>query len=295
MALLALGGPPPGPRHGAGGGVLSQRPFIYTRADEPHYGIWFETSPRHLAGRGDPRHITQALRAAGWSNHSDPDYPHVLLSSPDQRYALALEPENESYSKWWRISCTSDDENWYAQFGGNTPVEILAGFTDALLIPVPETAPDVWSILTAAGWTHVQDERGHELAEHPDGIMQLRRWNTPSNWNPGWTAAALLPDGLGGQESVWEAHLGNAQHLAAAFATALVDPRPVARAELDVPHSGLVTQKPGGRQADDLAKEHATRLARARTTAVHNRRTTLTTQPVTSPTPAAPVAAVHRR
>ncbi|MEU5148816.1 DUF317 domain-containing protein [Streptomyces yangpuensis] len=65
----------------------------------------------------------------------------MILASPDQRYTLALEPETESYSKWWRISCTSDDENWYAQFGGNTPVEILAGFTDALLSAPPETAP----------------------------------------------------------------------------------------------------------------------------------------------------------
>lgn len=134
----------------------------------------------------------------------------MILSSPDQRYALALEPEPESYSKWWRISCTSDDENWYAQFGGNTPVEILAGFTDALLSPAPETAPDVWPILTAAGWTHVQDERGHEVAEHPDGIMQLRRWNTASSWDRGWNATALLPDGLGRVETVWEAYLGNA-------------------------------------------------------------------------------------
>ncbi|MFF3088696.1 DUF317 domain-containing protein [Streptomyces nojiriensis] len=67
----------------------------------------------------------------------------MILASPDQRYALALEPENESYSKWWRISCAGDDENWYAQFGGNTPVEILAGFTDALLSPAPDTTPDV--------------------------------------------------------------------------------------------------------------------------------------------------------
>lgn len=278
-----------------GGGVLSQRPFISTRIDEPHSRIWFDTSPRHLAGRGDPRHITQALRAAGWSNHSDPDYPHVILSSPDQRYALALEPEPESYSKWWRISCTSDDENWYAQFGSSTPVEVLAGFTDALLSPAPESAPDVWPILTAAGWTHARDERGHEAAEHPDGIMQLRRWNTVSSWDRGWTAAALLPDGLGGVETVWEAYLGNTPHLVAAFATALVDPTPVPRAEFDVPHSSLVTQKQSGRQASELVEEHTARLARARATAVRGRRTALTTQPVISSTPTAPAAAGRHR
>ncbi|MFZ3470459.1 DUF317 domain-containing protein [Streptomyces sp. 4.24] len=219
----------------------------------------------------------------------------MILSSPDQRYALALEPENESYSKWWRISCTAEGENWYAQFGGNTPVEILAGLTDALLSPAPEAVPDLWPILTARGWTHVQDGRGNEVAEHPDGIMQLRRWNGAANREGIWTAVALLPNGLGGQETVWEAYLPNSPYLLAAFAAALVDPAPVARAEFDVPHSSLVTQKPGGRQAADLAEEHASRLARARASAVHNRRTALTTQPVTSSTPAAPVAAGRRR
>ncbi|MFF5491310.1 DUF317 domain-containing protein [Streptomyces virginiae] len=219
----------------------------------------------------------------------------MILASPDQRYALALEPENESYSKWWRISCTSDDENWYAQFGGNTPVEILAGFTDALLSPAPDTTPDVWPILTARGWTHVRDERGDEIAEHPDGIMHLCRRNPANGWSASWTASALLPTGLGGQETVWEAYLGNAPHLVAAFATALVDPAPVARAEFDVPHSSLVTQEPHGRQRDELAKEHAARLARARATAVRQRRSPLATQPVTSTTPAAPVAAGRRR
>lgn len=219
----------------------------------------------------------------------------MILASPNQRYALALEPENESYSRWWRISCTSDDENWYAQFGGNTPVEILAGFTDALLAPPPEITPDdVWSIVTAAGWTYVQDARGHEVAEHPDGIMQLRRWNTELSWSRGWNAAALLPNGLGGIDTVWEADLGTAAHLVAAFATALVDPAPVARPEFDVPHSSLVTQRPSGRQADALAKEHAARLTRARATAVR-RRTALTTQPAPRSTPAAQAAAGPRR
>ncbi|MFF3088697.1 hypothetical protein ACFVRB_27160 [Streptomyces nojiriensis] len=125
--------------------------------------------------------------------------------------------------------------------------------------------------------------------------MQLRQRNPANGWNASWTAAALLPTGLGGQETVWEAYLGNAPHLVAAFATALVDPAPVARAEFDVPHSSLVTQEAHGRQGDELAKEHAARLARARATAVRQRRTGLTAQPVTSTTPAASVAAGPRR
>lgn len=43
-----------------------------------------EITPRHLAGGGDPRHITEYLLATSWSNHSVPGYPQVLLESPDQ-------------------------------------------------------------------------------------------------------------------------------------------------------------------------------------------------------------------
>ncbi|MGI5457520.1 hypothetical protein ACQEWB_31010 [Streptomyces sp. CA-249302] len=51
-----------------------------------------EVTPRHLAGGGDPRHVTEYLLASGWSNHSVPGYPHVLLESPDRRLHLTLEP-----------------------------------------------------------------------------------------------------------------------------------------------------------------------------------------------------------
>ncbi|KPI25134.1 hypothetical protein OV320_8339 [Actinobacteria bacterium OV320] len=43
-----------------------------------------EITPRHLAGGGDPRQVTEYLLATSWSNHSVPGYPQVLLESPDQ-------------------------------------------------------------------------------------------------------------------------------------------------------------------------------------------------------------------
>ncbi|WP_342671170.1 hypothetical protein [Streptomyces chattanoogensis] len=43
------------------------RPYIPTRANEPHSTIRFETRPRHLAGPADARHVTHGLAAAGWS------------------------------------------------------------------------------------------------------------------------------------------------------------------------------------------------------------------------------------
>ncbi len=57
-------------------------------------------SPRHLAGGGDPAWITVALhRACGWSHGHDPLMPRVLLSSPDQKALLRLEPD--PVDQWW--------------------------------------------------------------------------------------------------------------------------------------------------------------------------------------------------
>ncbi|MCZ0974368.1 DUF317 domain-containing protein [Streptomyces albulus] len=116
-------------------------PYIATRADEPLNIIWHETHPRHLAGRGDPRRITQTLRAAGWKSHSAPDYPHVVLASPDLRHTVVLEPEAKPYQPWWRIRGDSQGHRWYTDFDAHTPVEILAGLTDALIAPEPTTTP----------------------------------------------------------------------------------------------------------------------------------------------------------
>ncbi|CAM5323736.1 hypothetical protein STENM36S_05492 [Streptomyces tendae] len=41
-------------------------------ADKQAGQIPFDTSPRHLAGPGDARHVTHGLAAAGWATVSDP-------------------------------------------------------------------------------------------------------------------------------------------------------------------------------------------------------------------------------
>ncbi|MEV8351884.1 DUF317 domain-containing protein [Streptomyces niveus] len=266
------------------------RPYISTRADGPEHTIWFETRPRHLAGGGDPRHITQALRAAGWKNHSDPDFPHVVLASPDLRHTLVMEPESSSYKPpWWRIRAYGDHEDWYTAFGGDTPVEILAGLTDALIGPVPETAPDIWAPLTAAGWTYERDEHGTESALHPDSILTFRR--EARRGDLFWKAEAALPTGGGGRETIWGAYFNGRvpPHLIAAFTQALARDEPVQRRHWDVPHSHLVTQERGPR-GEQLIQAHEVRMEAARTTARKTRRTALSAQkpPAASTTPAVP-------
>ncbi|MFI1185791.1 hypothetical protein [Streptomyces californicus] len=41
-------------------------------ADKHAWKIPFDTSPRHLAGPGDARHVTHGLAAVGWNTVSDP-------------------------------------------------------------------------------------------------------------------------------------------------------------------------------------------------------------------------------
>lgn len=268
------------------------RPYIVSKADDPWSRIWFDTSPRHLAGPGDPRHVTQALRAGGWKNYADPDYPHVVLASPDFRHTLVLEPAADTYSAWWRIS----SQRWHASFGGNTPAEIIAGFTDALLHPAPAAEPDVWATLQAADWTYERDERGNESARHPDGITTMERRATLTSDYFSWSADVALPTGLGGHQRLWHAYFDDRtpRHLLAAFATALTDPAPVPRGHYDVPHSHLVTQVERGAQGEQLAAAHEARLKAIRAAARKARRSGApTTHPV--PAPAAELAAAAAR
>ncbi|MFD7017490.1 DUF317 domain-containing protein [Streptomyces sp. NPDC059928] len=269
-------------------------PYIASKADDPRYRIWFDTTPRHLAGPGDPRHVTQALRAGGWERHGDPDFPHVVLASPDYRHTLVLEPTPDSFASWWRIPSTL----WHASFGGNTPTEIIAGFTDALLLPTPEVEPDLWPTLQAAGWTYERDERGNERARHPDGITTMER-SAPltSDWFS-WTAEVALPTGLGGHRRLWQAYFDDRtpRHLLAGFATALADPAPVSRGHYDVPHSHLVTQVKSGAQGEQLAAAHEARLKAIKSAARKARRSTAPTiRPAPSPAAEQPVSAARSR
>ncbi|MEV0445543.1 DUF317 domain-containing protein [Streptomyces spectabilis] len=272
-------------------------PYLPTGANSPHDRIWSETQPRHLAGGGDPRHITQALRAAGWANRSDPAFPHVLLVSPDHRHTVTLEPDPAPNGAWWRVrGQEADGRRWHTEFGAHTPVEILARLTDALLEPAPAQTPPVWSPLTAAGWSHERDARGKEIARHPDGILTLKRWSAESGETFHWRAQAAVPNGGDGLKRIWHAYLNDQTplHLIAAFTSALARDEPVQRGMYDVPHTHLVTQEQRGPQGEQLAAEHEARLKAIRATARRRRRNAAPTTR-SGPPPAAVSAAVRLR
>ncbi|MFE5647549.1 DUF317 domain-containing protein [Streptomyces cyaneofuscatus] len=269
-------------------------PYIASRVQDPWSRIWCDTTPRHLAGPGDPRHVTQALRAGGWKNVGDPDFPHVVLASPDYRHSLVLEPTPDAYGAWWRIR----SGDWHAAFGGNTPVEIIAGFTDALLRPTPEAGQEIWPTLQTAGWTVERDERNNELARHPDGITTMERSaGLDSDWFT-WDAVVAPATGLGGQHRLWSAYFDDRtpRHLLAGFVTALTDPAPVSRGRYDVPHNHLVKQVERGAQGDQLAAAHEARLKASRSAARKARRSAPdTTRPAPAPVAETAVPAARSR
>ncbi|MFI9341846.1 hypothetical protein ACIG0D_11325 [Streptomyces sp. NPDC052773] len=47
-------------------------------ADKHAWRIPFDTTPRHLAGPGDARHVTHGPAAAGWTHASDPLSPEIV-------------------------------------------------------------------------------------------------------------------------------------------------------------------------------------------------------------------------
>ncbi|MFE6166022.1 DUF317 domain-containing protein [Streptomyces sp. NPDC056486] len=99
-------------------------------------------APRHLAGGGDPAWVTVPLhRACGWSYGNDPLMPRVILSSPDQKALLRLEPDPNG--QWWTLQHTPEPGRpaWSASFGAHTPGELIAAITDTLTDPVSVASP----------------------------------------------------------------------------------------------------------------------------------------------------------
>jgi hypothetical protein len=191
---------------------------------QQHYLI----QPRHLAGGGDLTHITAYLHAAGWKNRTRRGNGPITFSSPDGNsrisYARDLNPPR------WMVSGNSGDDpfnTWHASFGAAVPVEILAGFTDALTQAPTPFAPNVWRPLTAQGWTNTAGE--HPTATSPDGgaSLQFRQENGSAHW----VASANATTSSGQETQVWDAVLTDNAPMQAIerFATALADPMPLLR------------------------------------------------------------------
>ncbi|WP_328829127.1 DUF317 domain-containing protein [Streptomyces ureilyticus] len=139
--------------------------------DKHAWRIPFDTSPRHLAGPGDARHVTHGLAAAGWTRTSDPLSPEMVLRSPDQRHRLQFDPQSAT-SAWWRLraEATDTEPGWYAEFGELVPAEILSSVTDTLISPPTREQPEIWDVLTSAGWLLDAQNAAHS----PDAMCHIK-------------------------------------------------------------------------------------------------------------------------
>ncbi|MFD8847597.1 DUF317 domain-containing protein [Streptomyces sp. NPDC059604] len=271
--------------------MLSERQLA-AFADKHAWQIPFDTSPRHLAGPGDARHVTHGLAAAGWSPISDPLSAEIVLRSPDYRYHIQFDPQSAT-SAWWRLRAESADigPGWYAEFGELVPAEVLSGLTDALVAPPPAEQPDVWQTVRSAGWTHNSEGTAHSA----DGMCVIELRQSEFHKEPAWQVETRETgfDGHPGRR-IWHAafHEGVPVHLVNAFVTALADPAPLQRAMFDRTAHYRVVQQPSPLAPQQTVDTHTTRIDSLRAQARSARRQT---KPATPPAKAKTTQPAHRR
>ncbi|MFE9686757.1 DUF317 domain-containing protein [Streptomyces sp. NPDC006285] len=197
---------------------------------DQHYLI----QPRALAGGGDIRHVSEFLRASGWRDRSEKRGP-LFMESPDRTIRLFYDPHVQPGG--WTISGAARGHQaaWNAVLGSQTPVEILAGLTDALTQPLSAHAPDVWAPLRHQHWSTTY-RAGQFTAESPDGTSWMQFHEDPPA-PPVWWSGAGDQQGNG-----WTATFTatTPMHLVQAFTTALASPQPVMRPRGRIPHSAQI-------------------------------------------------------
>ncbi|MCP3821387.1 DUF317 domain-containing protein [Streptomyces sp. A3M-1-3] len=221
---------------------------------EQHYLV----EPRPLAGGGDIRHVSEFLRASGWQDKSKAGGP-LFLESPDRTVRIAYDPHVLPYG--WTIhgKATGHQDEWWLTLGRQTPVEIVAGLTDALTRPRSAHAPDVWAPLKEQRWRTPPDAR-HVTAVSPDGTAWMQFHQTPGG-DAMWWSGAKDQQGNG-----WTAQFAPStpMHLVQAFSAALASPEPVMRPRGRVPHSTQIRTTPVSVLPSQLSAWQQARIAAAR-------------------------------
>ncbi|GAU70759.1 hypothetical protein SSP35_22_00620 [Streptomyces sp. NBRC 110611] len=241
---------------------------------EQHYLV----EPRHLAGGGDLRHVSEFLRASGWRDKTKTGGP-LFLESPDRTLRIAYDPSVSPGG--WTIhgAATAYQDEWWASLGRQTPVEIVAGLTDALTRPRSAHAPNVWAPLQEQRW-RTPPAAEHVTAVSPDGSAWLQFHQAP-NGQAMWWSGAQDQQGNG-----WTAHFSatTPMHLVQSFSAALASDEPVMRPRGRVPHSGQIRTTSVSVLPSQLSAWQQARVAAARAAAwarnsVRNSRPRTTARP----------------
>ncbi|MFJ9900704.1 DUF317 domain-containing protein [Streptomyces sp. NPDC091280] len=225
-------------------------------AEQPqqHYLV----TPRALAGGGDIRHVSEYLRASGWRDRSKKDGP-LALESPDRTVRVSYDPYIQPGG--WAIHGAARDHQaeWWATLGRQTPVEVVAGLTDALTRPPSAHAPDVWAPLKEQHW-QLRPEGLHYTATSSDGSAWMH-FRQDTAGNAVWWSGAGDPHRIG-----WSAQFASTtpMHLVAAFAAALASPEQVMRPRGRIPHTATIKTTSVSVLPSQLATWQQARITAAR-------------------------------
>ncbi|NYV73259.1 DUF317 domain-containing protein [Streptomyces sp. UH6] len=255
----------------------------------------FNTSPRHLAGPGDGRHVTHGLAAAGWTLVSDPLNPLMVLRSDDVDRRLILDGTSHLY--YWSLQnhTGGDEPHWYASFSYRTPVEIVAAVTDTLVTPPTEGAedPDAWHTIRQAGWPVTSARQAHS----PDGLCQISRLDDDMLANPWYIEVRDYQHEHAPHWWRTVFHGNTPGRLVHAFAAALTDSAPLLRSQFSDGVHHQAVQEPSRRNGQQLVEAHTSRLdvLRGQVRAAR-RRARAAARPTTSPPSrtASPATPAHR-
>ncbi|MFI7356091.1 DUF317 domain-containing protein [Streptomyces avidinii] len=226
-------------------------------ADQPeqHYLV----EPRHLAGGGDLRYVAEYLRASGWKDRSRTGGP-IVFDSPDRTIRIGFDPNGMPGG--WTVSgqAVGHQPAWHATLTTAVPVEVVAGFTDALTKPRSAHAPNPWAPLEEHGW---ETERGqHFTAVSPDRNAWLQyHQNEPGQAH--WWAGARTEHGR-----TWDAVFTptTPMHLIQGFSAALADPTPVMRPRGHIPATKWVRTTSVSVRPSQLGNWQQARITAARAT-----------------------------
>ncbi|MFC9131392.1 DUF317 domain-containing protein [Streptomyces sp. NPDC057099] len=251
---------------------------------EQHYLV----QPRALAGGGDVRHASEFLRASGWRDKSKKDGP-LTMESPDRTVRVAYDPY--LLPGGWTIHGRAEGANgaWSAHLGQQTPVEIVAGLTDALTRPQSAHAPNAWGPLKEQNW-HTLFEGGHYMATSPDGTAWMHYRQSVDGEAMWWTGAKDT-QGYG-----WAASFtpNTPMHLVQAFSTELASPEPVMRPRGRVPLSPQIRTRSVSVRPSQLGAWQQARITDARA-ATWARNSNRRTRPRTTARPHTPAVSARTR
>ncbi|MET9430015.1 DUF317 domain-containing protein [Streptomyces sp. NPDC003036] len=219
------------------------------QAAQQHYLI----EPRYLAGGGDLRHVTEYLRASGWTDNTPRSSAALVFDSPDKAVRVAYQPPGG-----WQIhgAAQSQQPAWQVTLSAQAPVEIVAGLTDALTKARSAHAPNVWAPLSERGWSTNTGQEHTAVSPNRDAFVQYVTTG-PQHW---WIGARNE------HGPVWnlQATSTTPLYLLQGLTEALADPDPVMRPRGHVPPSNRIRATSVSVLPDQLRAWQQARITAAR-------------------------------